>query len=178
MTGEEVLALAASHGVRVALALEDLHLEADHEPPAEVVDALRDHKEAVVAELSKIAAGAGGWCRIFDDHVATVTRARSLPRLEAERVAYEIVLVEFLNRTYPNTASDRCAHCGGSATPDATLLPIGWGARHTWLHSDCWAAWRERRRKAAAEALARLGITEPPACPAANASGCSEGRRT
>ena len=70
-------------------------------------------------------------------------RARSLPRLEAERVAYEIVLVEFLNRTYPNTASDRCACCGRPETPDATLLPIGVGARHAWLHDDCWAPWRE-----------------------------------
>ena len=55
MTGEEVLALAASHGVRVALAHGDLRLEADHEPPAEALDALRDHKEGVVAELRRIA---------------------------------------------------------------------------------------------------------------------------
>jgi hypothetical protein len=85
MTGEEVLALAASHGVRVVLALGDLHLEADHEPAAEALAALRDHKEAVVAELSRIAATAGEWSRIFEGHVATVMRVRRLPRPEAER---------------------------------------------------------------------------------------------
>ncbi len=104
MTGEEVLALAASYGVRVALALGDLRLEADHEPPAEALDALRDHKEAVVAELSKIAATAGEWRLLFEDHVATVMRARSLPRPEAERAAYGIVLIELLNRTHPEFA--------------------------------------------------------------------------
>ena len=26
------------------------------------------------------------------------------------------------------------------------LLAIGLGVRHAWLHDDCWAPWRERRR--------------------------------
>jgi hypothetical protein len=55
MTGAEVLALAAAQGVRISRVLGDLHLEADHEPPAEALVALRDHKEAVVAVLSKTA---------------------------------------------------------------------------------------------------------------------------
>jgi hypothetical protein len=154
MTGEEALALAASHRVRVLLALGDVLLEADDEPPVEVVDALRDHKQAVVAELTRIAAAAGEWRRIFEDHVATVMRVRNLPRVEAERAAFDILLVEFLNCNYPDTPSDRCAHCGRSETQGATLLPIGVGIRHAWLHSDCWTPWVERRRAKAAGTLA------------------------
>ncbi len=78
-------------------------------------------------------------------------RARSLPRPGAERAAFGIVLVEFLNATHPDTDPLRCAWCG---KPEA-LLPIGVGERHAWLHDCCWAPWREDRRKAAIETLWR-----------------------
>ena len=126
MNVEEVLALAASHGIRMTLELGDLHLEADHEPPAEALVALRDHKEAIVAEVGRVAATAGEWCRIFEDRVATVMRARSLPRPETERAAYEIVLVEFLNRTYPDTPSDRCAGAAAPRGPPTSCCRSGW----------------------------------------------------
>jgi hypothetical protein len=96
--------------------------------------------------------------RIFEGHAAAVMRLRGLPRLEAERVACEMVLVERLNAAHPDTDPNRCAHCGRSETPDAILLPMGVGVRHAWLHSDCWATWREARRRAAIEALAAMGI--------------------
>ena len=104
---------------------------------------------------------AASWLCFFEEKVELVERVRGLPRLEAERVAYEIVLVEFLNATHPNTDPSRCAECGQAETPGATLLPIGVGARHAWLHDDCWAPWREARRKAAIETLAIMGIVEP-----------------
>jgi hypothetical protein len=63
-----------------------------------------------------------------------------------------------LNSRHP---SGRCAWCGRPETPDATLLLIGAGARHTWLHASCCALWREGQRNAAAEALAIMGIVEP-----------------
>ena len=151
MTGEEALTLAASHGVRVTLALGDLHLEADHEPPSQVLVALRDHKEIVIAELRKCR-------RIFDRHVATIMRTRSLPRLEAERAAYDIVLTERLNATHPDTDPNRCAHCGQTETQSNILLPIGVGDRHALLHSDCWEPWRKGHRQAATETLAAVGF--------------------
>ena len=49
---------------------------------------------------------------IFERHVATVMRVRNLPRLEAERAAFDIVLVERLNATHPDTDPNRCAWCG------------------------------------------------------------------
>jgi hypothetical protein len=86
---------------------------------------------------------------------------RGLPRPDAERAAYEIVLVERLNSSHPNTLDDRCAWCGSSETPGATLLPIGVGARHAWLHSGCWEPWRTQRRAKAVVELASLGIVKP-----------------
>jgi len=77
---------------------------------------------------------------------------------EAGRAAFDIVLIERLNTTHPdNRPEPGCAWCGKSETPDGTLLPIGVGTRHVWLHPDCWAPWREGRRKAAIETLAGMG---------------------
>ena len=152
MTGEEALAFAASRGVRVTLAFGALRLGAERELPPEVLDALRDHKEAVVAELGRIAA-AGEQRRIFEGHVAKVMRVRNLPRLEAERAAFDNLVVERLDASLVDTPPDCCAHCGAAETPSNILLPLGVGARHAWLHSDCWGPWRERR---GAEAIAEL----------------------
>jgi hypothetical protein len=92
--------------------------------------------------------------------VATIMRVGSLSRSEAERFAYENTIIDCLNATHPDTPSDRCAHCGKCETPDATLLPIGVGVRHTWLHLGCWAPWCEQRRAKAEENLAHLGIAK------------------
>jgi hypothetical protein len=99
--------------------------------------------------------------RSFEAHVDTIMRMRGLPRLEAERTAFEITLVELLNTSHPDTPSDCCAHCGRPETPDATLKPIGWGVRHAWLHDDCWEQWRTQRRIKAEDELARLGVVKP-----------------
>jgi hypothetical protein len=40
------------------------------------------------------------------------------------------------------------------------LLAIGVGP-HAWLHSDCWAPWRARRRAEAIDQLAAKGIEVP-----------------
>ena len=104
---------------------------------------------------------AASWECFFEEKIELVERVRGLPRLEAQRVAFRVVLVEFLNRTYPNTPSDRCACCGRPETPGGVLLPIGLGARHAWLHQSCRDPWAEARRKAAVETLAGIGILEP-----------------
>jgi hypothetical protein len=83
---------------------------------------------------------------------------RGLPRREAERAAFDIILIEFLNRAQPDADPNRCASCGKSERPDATLLPFGVGVRHTWL---CWEAWRAQRRTEAIGRLAAIGIAEP-----------------
>jgi len=160
MTGEEALAFAASYGVRVTLALGDLRLKVDREPPAEALDALRDHKEAVVAELGRIAA-AGQLRQTFEGHIGKVMRVRDLPRPEAERIAFDNFVTERLDSTLLDTDPSCCAHCGGAETPDAALLPIGAGDRHAWLHSDCWAQWRERRRAEAIDKLAAMKLEAP-----------------
>ena len=100
-------------------------------------------------------------CQIFEDHVAVIMRVRGLSRSEAERFAYDNTIVDRLNATHPNTDPNRCAHCGKHEIQGAALQPLGWGARHAWLHSDCWEAWRTRRRSEAIVELAAIGIEAP-----------------
>jgi hypothetical protein len=97
----------------------------------------------------------------FEAEVAHVMQIRGPSRREAEIVAFENILVEFLNATHPDTDPNRCARCGGPETPDVTLLPIGVGHRHAWLHRGCWEAWRAQRRVKAEGDLARLGVVKP-----------------
>ena len=104
---------------------------------------------------------AASWRCFFEQRVDLVEAVRGLSRAEAERAAYEQVLITFLNKTYPDTSPHACAECGGSETPDATLLPIGWGERHAWLHSGCLDSWRTQRRLKAQDDLARLGVVRP-----------------
>jgi hypothetical protein len=97
----------------------------------------------------------------FEVEVARVMQIRGLPRPAAEGAAFDIILVEFLNRTHPDTDPNRCTWCGRPETADATLLPIGVGVRHAWLHPDCWEARRTRRRAEAIDQLAAMGIAAP-----------------
>jgi hypothetical protein len=101
------------------------------------------------------------WRRVFEDNVAAILRVRSISRAEAAEVAFANTVTAFLNAAHPKTDPNRCAHCARPETPGATLLPIGWGERHTWLHDDCWAAWREARRNAVIAELATVGVTRP-----------------
>jgi hypothetical protein len=123
MTGEEVLAFAASHGVRATLAVGDLHLEADHEPPAEALAALRDHKEAVVVEdVGRIAAAAGERRRIFEAHVATIACAACLGKKPSASATRSFSSSS--STTHPDTDPSRCG-CGLPETQSNILLPIG-----------------------------------------------------
>jgi hypothetical protein len=114
-------------------------------------------------ELPKLPnpADGGRWRRLFEDKIIVARRARGLTRTEAEPEAYRAVVADYLNATHPNTSATRCAGCGRAETPGATLLPMGWGERHVWLHSGCWDAWREARRAVAIAELAAMGLSDP-----------------
>jgi hypothetical protein len=94
----------------------------------------------------------------FEVEVVRVMRARSLSRSEAEIVAFENLVTERLDSTFLDTDSTRCACCGRAETRDSVLLPIGAGSKHTWLHPDCRAPWRARRRAEAIDHLAAMGV--------------------
>jgi hypothetical protein len=107
---------------------------------------------------------AASWRCFFEQRVDLIRAVRGLSRAEAERAAYEQVLITFLNKTNPDTDPDRCAWCGLTEAGPGDLRPYGTDARGVaWLHPEhCWKPWRDTRRADAVEALRNIGITEPP----------------
>jgi hypothetical protein len=107
---------------------------------------------------------AASWRCFFEEKTDLAERVRRLPRLEAERAAFDIILVEFLNRTRSDTDPNRCAWCGLTEASPGDLRPYGTDARGVvWLHPErCWRLWSDRRRADAVDALGKMGITEPP----------------
>jgi hypothetical protein len=100
------------------------------------------------------------WRRVLEDKTIVVQRARNLPQTEAERAAFEIVLIEFLNATHSATDPNCCAWCGKPEGGSDILLPIGVGIHHAWLHSICVEPWRSRRREVAVAELATMKIED------------------
>jgi hypothetical protein len=160
MTGAEAVALARRRGVTLGVFLGNLRVYSEGEPDESLVRLLRDNKQAVMDAILAAETESDRWRRILAEKTQTITQLRGLTRPDAEREAFQHVVVEFLNRTHPNADPNRCALCGKTETPDAVLLPYGVGERHAWLHRGCWDPWRERRCAAAIAELSKLGVVE------------------
>jgi hypothetical protein len=108
---------------------------------------------------------AAGWRRFFDEQVELVMLLRDFDRRAAEAHAFQILVVEWLNRRRFGDAAapnNRCAWCGELGIGPGDLRPHGTDARGVaWLHPDiCWRLWREKRRVDAVAALREMGIAE------------------
>ena len=104
----------------------------------------------------------GEWRVRFETTVRTLMRVRSLPRPEAEKAAYQNVLVEFLNDEIPTLADpNSCFWCRRPEEPGAVLIPLGVGRRTAWLHRECGEKWRVHRRANAIAKLTEMGVVRP-----------------
>ena len=82
-----------------------------------------------------------------------------LVRQEAEALAFECCVVEWLNRTFERSPPGSCLACGCADSAHDALLPHGVEPTgHVWLHSRCWPAWHAGRKADAVTALKSMGI--------------------
>lgn len=96
------------------------------------------------------------WQVFYDERAAIRKYAGGLPRAEAETLAHEDCITEWLIQHPERSDSDRCVWCGGLDQAAWPLVPCGAEDQgHVWLHPFCWAPWFERRKKEAAAALAK-----------------------
>lgn len=98
MSAVEALQAATRAGVKVALDGDDLVLEASAPPPSAILDQLSHHKAGVMALLrSRLDVWSGhDWRAHFDERAAIAEHDGGLPRPEAERLAFETCVVEWL----------------------------------------------------------------------------------
>ena len=97
------------------------------------------------------------WRAYFDRRRGIAASDCELPRAEAEALALECCVIEWLNQHPTPSAPGRCAWCGKAESPGAVVLPFGTEpGTHTWLHAECWPGWHQVRQ---ADAIAALGAT-------------------
>jgi len=163
MSAVEALKTARAAGVRVDIDGGDLVLEASAAPPPAVLDTLSRNKADIIALLrsSKDGWTVEDWQAFFDERAARAEFDNAMSRTQAEEVAYERCIVEWLNRNPVKSTPGMCVWCGGHERHGAPILPFGVTPHgHTWLHGECWKPWYDDRRCHARAALSQLGIRE------------------
>ncbi len=161
MSAIEALRLARENGVRLGVAGADLILDADREPAPRVLEAIRRHKAGIVALLTAADGDrtAEDWQAFFHERAGIAEFDGGESRADAEALAFEFCIVEWLNRHPEHSDPGRCAWCGKPDRDGHAVVPFGAeGHGHTWLHPECWNAWHDNRRKKAEDALAQLGL--------------------
>ncbi len=99
------------------------------------------------------------WQAFYDERAGIAEYDGCLLRFEAEAMAFEACIVEWLKRNPAPSKSGSCAHCGQAENDNAVVLPFGTHEiTSTWLHSECWPDWHRERRKTAEEFLIGIGI--------------------
>jgi hypothetical protein len=164
MSAAEALKAGRAAGIRFGIDGDALTLEAPAAPPLVVIELLSQYKADIVALLRSTG---DVWsaldCLAFFDERARIAEVRGgLARPDAEARAFACCVVEWLNRNPAPSAPGSCAWRRKTESLDAVVLPFGTErGTHTWLHSNCWPAWRTARRASAIAALAAMGIDQP-----------------
>ena len=165
MSAVEALRLAQENGIRLGIAGADLILDAEREPAPAVLEAIRRHKEGIVALLAPdhVAWSAEDWQAFFDERAGIAEVDGGQTRADAEALAFECCVVEWLNRHPQRSDLGRCAWCERPDREGHTVVPFGTESHgHTWLHPECWSDWRQDQRERAQQALAAVGLDAPP----------------
>ncbi len=168
MRAVEALRLAEENGVRLGVAGADLILDADREPAPRVLEAIQRHKAGIVALLI---AAKGDWTsedwRVFYHERAGIAEFDGgQTRADAEALAFERCIVEWLNRHLEHFDPGRCAWCGKPDPDGHVVVPFGTENHgHTWVHPECWNDWHERRVRQATAALSEFGLRPPRPSP-------------
>lgn len=166
MSAKSILETASKIGLQIDLDGDDLALEADAEPPSEVLDLIVRFKRDVVAELrdrdDEVGWDAEDWQGFFDERAGIAEFDGGLTRDAAEARAFQCCISEWLNRHPLASQPGRCLWGGGDEPDGATILPFGTDrSGHAWLHPKCWSRWMDEREADAVTALAELGLHAP-----------------
>ncbi len=131
MSAVEALRLARENGVRLGIAGADLILDADREPAPRVLEAIRHHKAGIVALLT---APESDWTAedrrtFFDERAGIAKFDGGQSQADAEAIAFECCLVEWLNRHMEHSHQGCCAWCNKPDRDGHAVVPFGTESR-------------------------------------------------
>src|SRR5262245_1731751 len=135
MTAAEALHAAQAANVHVRLEGSDLVLRASAPPPAAVLDALKCHKPGIVALLRRARSNwsAADWEAFFHERAGIAEYDGGLGRWQAEALAFEQCVVEWLMRHSVRSNPGTCLSCGRVEDERGIVLPFGIEASgHAW----------------------------------------------
>ncbi len=161
MNAAAALKAARNVGVRVTVDGGDLVLDAEVPPPEPILDVLRRLKPEIVALLATDADdwSAEDWQAFFEERAGIAEFDGGQTRADAEAIAFECCVVEWLNRHLEDSDPGRCAWCGRPDPDGHAVVPFGTESHgHIWLHPECWNDWSQDQRQKAQEALAPIGL--------------------
>lgn len=165
MRAADALQLARESGVSVVLAGSDLVLDAEREPTPEVLNELKRHKAEIIFLLGSDEGDqwtANDWRVYYDERAGFAEFEGKRSRHEAETIAFEWCVAEWLKRNSVPSDPSRCAWCHRHDSAEHTIVPFGTDSHgHTWLHPECWNDWDANRKAAAATALVSMEIKMP-----------------
>lgn len=98
------------------------------------------------------------WFAYFAERAGILEHDEGLSRTEAESRAFEICVVEWLNRHPVQSCSGLCAHCGRPEGKSSPIVPYGYLTNTAWVHPECWHEWHRGRTKWAEHSLESLGL--------------------
>lgn len=127
---------------------------------AAVLNLLTLHKADLILLLRPGDDGwsAEDWHASYDERASIAEFDGGLPSSDAETVAFESCVIEWLNRNFERSPPGRCLACADGDTHDALLPHRVESTGHVCLHSRCWPAWHAGRRADAVTALNAMGI--------------------
>ncbi len=156
-----VLDVARLAGIDVEVRDGTLKLTASTEPPAALIERLRQNKAGIIALLTP---GPDGWSPddwrgFYEERAAIAEHDGGVSRDKAEAQAYECCIAEWLIRNFVPSPPGRCAQCGRVEQKGDVLIPHGTRqSGHVWLHDGCWERWHDGQIAVARAALAEMGI--------------------
>src|SRR5215207_854624 len=165
-----LLSNLAQRGITLEAHGTDLIVEG---PTRELTDDLVVTLKALKADLlAALEPDAGwkpeDWRAYLDERAGIREHDGKLPRVEAERLAFEDTISQWLCRhPLPARLSEQgCVHCHGLHREADPLLPFLASGGHTWVHDRCHAKWLAHRREQARRDLLLVLAADAGGCAA------------
>jgi hypothetical protein len=144
--------------ITIVIQGEKLGLTASKAPPERLVQALKEQRDELAFLLTPDRSGwtPEDWRAYFEERAGVRQFEGGAERAEAEHLAFQDCVTEWLTRNPEGNKPTTCAACGLDDKANEPLVPFGgYPFGHSWLHHACWQPWYEERKQKAKSFLMR-----------------------